>query len=172
MLLEWIIKNRINDYSDVVGLLVTAVGFFFTLLGLWRSRKIAFQALDIANKVREDLRKVDVVDALSRIMMSMEEIKRLHRRRDTEGLPERYSAIRRTIIGVRSSGVFFTEDDQTFFQGLITHLAAFERKVEISLNKNTEKSLDFIKMNKIISESNDRIHDVLMTIKSRIGDGK
>ncbi|MFD0738872.1 hypothetical protein ACFQZQ_06215 [Lysobacter koreensis] len=171
MLLEWVAKHRLNEYSDVLGLLITIVGFAATLWAVWRSRRVAAQALAVANKVRDDLRKVETVAEFSSAMTAMEEVKRLHRKGDLDPLPERYSALRRSLISLRASSQLLTDGEQSVLQSAITQFAGFERRIEKALTSESAK-VDFAKMNRIVSSSMDQIHAVLIRIKTAIGDGK
>lgn len=169
MLLEWLGKYRVNEYSDFLGLVITIIGFAFTLRGLWRSRKTAEKALDIAEKVRDDLHKVDTVDALSRTIAAMEELKRMHRKSEFDSLPERYSSLRRTLIGIRSSATIFTQNDQALMQRIVSQLVGFEKNVEACIAKRELEKINFLKMNQHISSAVDEVHVVLIRIKAEIG---
>lgn len=169
-MLEWIIKYRINEYSDFLGLILTVVGFALTLLSVWRSRKIAAQALAVANKVRDDLQKVEIAGEFSTAIAAMEEVKRLHRRGELDPLPERYSSLRRSLITLKASGSILTEADHALLQGAITQFAGFERKIEKAMYGDQAK-IDFVKMNKIVSTAVDEVHAALIRMKMTIGGG-
>ena len=172
MLLEWVVKHRINEYSDLLGLLITIVGFGFTIFGVWRSKKIAKEALIVAKKVRDDLRKIEIVAEFSTAIVSMEEIKRLHRKADFQSLPERYSSLRRSLITIRSEVSALSDEDSSLIQNAISNFAGFERKIEKYIAKGQEAKVDFVKMNQIVSLTIDQVHEVLVKIKLEIGDGK
>lgn len=170
-MLEWLAAYRINEYSDILGLVITVIGFVLTLWNLWKSRSIATQALSVASKVRDDLRKVEVVAEFSAVIAALEEIKRLHRKGELEPLPERYSSLRRSLITMRDSTILLCNEDQSLLQGAISQFAGFERKIEKALTVD-EAKIDFAKMNRIVSTLLDDIHAVVVRMKTAIGDGK
>jgi hypothetical protein len=170
--LEWIATYRINEYSDFLGLIVTVVGFALTLWNVWKSRSIATQALLVANKVRDDLRKVEIVAEFSTAVAAMEEIKRLHRKGEIDALPERYSALRRSLITMRDATILLSNEDQTLLQGAISQFAGFERKIEKALVSDSTAKIDFAKMNRVVSTLVDEIHAVVVRMKTAIGDGQ
>lgn len=171
-MLDWIAKHRINEYSDVIGLLITLVGFAVTIFTLWRSRRVAEAALEIARGVRDDLKKVETVAEFATVIASMEEIKRLHRKGERDGLPERYSQLRRSLITLKGAKALLTDDEQTSLQQAISQFAGFERQIEKALANDSVGKLDFPKQNRIVSGLIDEVHAVVVRLKAAIGDLK
>jgi hypothetical protein len=171
-MLDWIAKYRINEYSDVLGLVITIVGFTVTLWTVLRSRSVASEALSVAKKVRDDLRKVETAGAFASAITAMEEVKRLHRKGELDHLPERYSQLRRSLIGLKGSNHLLTSEDQTAIQEAIAQFGAFERQIERSLASGDASKINFPKMNKLVSVNIDRLHMMVVRLKAAIGDGQ
>src|SRR4051794_27728609 len=100
-LIQWIAEYHVGDLASIAGVFITIVGFFVTLLNVWRSRSAAERAEMAANDARRMIRSYETVAEFSSAITLMEEIKRLHRSRQLEMLPDRYAALRKALIGVR-----------------------------------------------------------------------
>lgn len=71
----------LSEYSSIVGLALTIVGFIFTIITILSSKKVAVEAKNAAQGVRDDLLKVDTISDLSKAIAIIEEIKRMNRSR-------------------------------------------------------------------------------------------
>ncbi|MEJ2415049.1 MAG: hypothetical protein P8Y22_07280, partial [Sulfurimonas sp.] len=69
-------NNHLGDYSSIIGLLITLIGFTFTLYQLYKTKQASEVATEAVKAMRRDLNKVDVIANLSSVLTEMEEIKR------------------------------------------------------------------------------------------------
>lgn len=167
--LQIIMKYRINEVSDILGLIITLVGFLFTTIALIKSKKATTNLKIELEKVRHDLRRTETVSDTASALALMDEIKRLHRQSETlQLLPERYSALRKALISIRSNNPILDLTDQQKIQEAISQLASFERKVE-SILSGTNEALNIPKINSILSSLSDTIQELLVKIRNSIG---
>lgn len=75
--------NSIGDYSSIIALIITILGFGITLIQLTKTKNSSQIAVNAVNAMRNDLKIVDIVTNLSSVVIEMEEIKRLHREKNT-----------------------------------------------------------------------------------------
>lgn len=168
-MLEWMARHRINEYSDLLGLAITIVGFTLTLWNLWRSRRIAAQALNVAQDVRKDLSKFEIVAQITNALNAMADLKRLHRKGDLEPLMDKYSNLRLSLIEIRGLNADLTAGELTTLQSAVSQLAQFERRVERALGSKAEVKVDFRKMNYVIAGYVDEVHAILVRLKAAVG---
>ena len=169
-MLEIVARYRLNEYSDVLGLLITVLGFLVTIWQVVKSRRISTKALEIANQVREELARFDMAGEISVAITVMEEIKRSHRRGEVDHLPDKYSHLRRSIISLRSNGVPLSEADQKVLQDAVSQLAASERYIERHLASADASKLDVPRMNSIMSAQIDGLYGLFVRLRGRIGE--
>jgi hypothetical protein len=165
---QFIVDNRLGDWASVLGIVITVVGFIATLINVARSKNAAEQAQLAVDRVRHDMKKMDTVSEIAAVLTTMEEIKRLHRKGEWEILPERYSALRKSLITIRCSTSNLTDDQQTTLQSAIGQFAALEKHVE-ELNIPNGDKPDVPKLNGIVSRQIDRLHETFTEIKNQIG---
>ena len=94
-IIQWITENHVGDLASIAGIFITIIGFCVTLWNVWRSRSAAERAEMAANEARRMIRSYETVAEFSSAITLMEEIKRLHRSRQLDMLPDRYSALRK-----------------------------------------------------------------------------
>jgi len=129
--LDVALKSGWGDWASAIGLIMTVIGFCLTLVGVWRSKSAAEKAKQAVIEVQQDIRRIDTVAELSAAISAMNEIKALQRKAAWEILPDRYSALRKALITVRSANVAaLTENQQTRFQQTITLSSSRERNLE------------------------------------------
>lgn len=158
---------RVGDYAGILGLIVSIVGFVWTVRAAVSSRDAALQTKAAVQDMRNDLRRAETVSDFSTAVAIMEEIKRLHRLKSLELLPERYSQINKFLIGVRSANPLLTADELKIIQNAIAQFSALERLIEGCLAKTTE--LDTAKVNGQVSKQLEAVHGLLVSMKTKIG---
>ena len=162
---------RIGDFASLIGLLIAIVGFSITIINVSKSKSASLQAANAVSKVREDLRRMETVTDFASALASMEDVKRLHRDGAWQLLPERYSNLRKTLIAIRSGDHTLLDDDKKIIQAAITQFSSLEREVDKYVaNKNSD--IDVPKINAIVSKRIDCLHEVLIRLKSDIGDDR
>lgn len=162
-------SNRIGDYAGLLGLVISIVGFFFTIRASLNSKTAARQASLAVESMRDDLRKGDTVADFSSALAVMDEIKRMHRSPNLHLLPDRYSQLKRFLISIRSSNPLLSEADQRSIQSAIVQFSALERLVETALEENSAVSA--ARMNSLVSKQSETIQELLVRIKSDLSKG-
>lgn len=159
-------SNRIGDYAGLIGLVISVVGFFFTIKASLNSKEAAKQASAAVESMRDDLRKGDTVADFSSALAVMDEIKRMHRSPNLHLLPDRYSQLKRFLISIRSSNPLLSDADQRSIQSAIVQFSSLERLVETALEENGAVSA--ARMNSLVSKQSETIQELLVRIKSEI----
>ncbi|WP_425622379.1 hypothetical protein ACPS74_12650 [Methylocystis sp. SB2] len=106
--LNWIAENHVGDLASIAGVLISVVGFVLTVYNVRRSRKAAEHARDAAQSVKNSIQTFETVFDLSRVIGLLEEVKRSHRNNEWALLPDRYAALRKTLINVKNHVTFLT----------------------------------------------------------------
>lgn len=171
-LLIWAQKNSLaSTWSDVIGLSITIIGFTATLIGVFRSKKAAVLAKQAAIDARDSIRLLDTIVDFSAAIAILEEIKRFHRQNDAWPiLPDRYAAIRKHLIQLRSPSVVLSEQQKAAIQNAFVNLVDIEKRVEKSLA--TKTPLNAARFNAIVSDDIDALLTVLTQLKSERGGPK
>jgi hypothetical protein len=164
----WIESARIGDVASVVGVCVSLVGFGLTLWNVYRSKTAAQRAEEAANETRRSIQVLENVYDFAAAISAMEEIKRLHREEAWSILPDRYSDLRKRLINLRNSKLELTEEQRATIQRAVQHLRDTEAMVERA-NESKQESLNVARINRIMSENIDDLHDLFMSIKGRMG---
>jgi hypothetical protein len=126
-------ENHVGDLASLAGVAISLFGFALTLVGIFLSRRAAEQARCAAEEARDSIRLFDAVVDFSMAITILEEVKRLHRVGQWSLLPDRYSAIRKILITLRSSRVDLSEAQLAIIQGALTTLRSIEKAVEKAL---------------------------------------
>src|SRR4051794_34857305 len=163
-LMQWITENHVGDLASIAGVFITIVGFFLTLWNVWRSRSAAERAEIAANDARRMICSYETVAEFSSAITLMEEIKRLHRSRQLEMLPDRYAALRKTLIGVRRLAPSIQDSQDTKLQTATTTLTTIEGAIEKSIHGGSHP--DYARLNRLLSRDIDALHAVLIDIKA------
>lgn len=166
---NFVSANHLGDYSSIIGLIITLIGFLITIITLNKTKKASEIATKAVKAIQHDLKKIDTVTNLSSVLTEMEEIKRLHREKNYSQLLDKYSKLRVSLISVKSSNPALTEEDSTILQGAITQLKASEKIIDKHLHTNVNSQPDNVKLNGLISNHIDKLQEVLIRVKSKVG---
>jgi ABC-type protease/lipase transport system fused ATPase/permease subunit len=99
--LIWVADYHVGDLASISGVLISVIGFILTVYNVRRSRKAAELARDAAQSAKNSIQTFETVVDLSTVIGLLEEIKRSHRNNQWALLPDRYAALRKTLISVR-----------------------------------------------------------------------
>jgi len=160
--------NTVGAWASVIGVVVSIVGFIATLVNVKRSKNAAQQAKTVADKVRVDMLRANTVGEFASALAEMEEIKTLHRQNLWALLPQHYSALRKALILIRGSNPDLSDEQRTVLQSAIQYLASIERKVDETIS-GAGQPPNVPKLNAIVSKQIDRLHEVLVEIRNKIG---
>lgn len=158
-----------SDWIGLAGLVVSIVGFGFTLFAVMRSKTIAEQAKLAADSAIAKLRGVNAVADLSSIVAKLEEVKRIHRLKGWLVLPDRYSELRNIITSIRNSNVELTDIEQAMLQQAVLQLVKMEKEVEKEIQKEKPDDSKFVKFNEILTSLTDVMYEIVCKSKNRIG---
>ncbi len=144
------------------------IGFAVTIWNVRASKAAALRAEDAANQARRAIRFFDVVAEVSTAIATMEEIRRLHRDRTWSILPDRYSALRKSLVTIRGSVPDLSDDEQARIQAVINFLADLEGTVEHGLEQN-QPPATIASWNQLASGHIMELQEVLLRLKSKAG---
>lgn len=159
--------QRWGDFASVAGLIVSVIGFAFTIWGILRAKNAAQRAKEEARKVGETISKFDTMMELSEVITIMEEVKRLHRINAWVILPDRYSVLKRKLITIRSASSDISDEHRASLQGVIQNINEIEKKVERVLF-TPDSSPNVVQMNEIVSEQLDTVNETLASLRQVI----
>jgi hypothetical protein len=158
------------DFSSVAGVVISLVGFGITVFGVFKSGKAATRAEAAANAARTEVHLHRMIADFSEAIGMLEEIKRLHRSGAWQILPDRYSALRKTLIVLRSSNQSLNDEQRAAVQNALVDVADIEARVEKTLENPL--SLKPAKFNQVISADIDRLLSVLTQLMAHQSGGQ
>lgn len=158
---DWYTPKSFSEIASILGLVVSILGFGFTIFNVRRSRTAAVNAETAADQARESIRSYQTVSELAEAVRAMEEIKRLQRARQWPLLPDRYEQLRKLLISIKSTNTKLSDRDLETIQGAITHAHSIERQIEKALETGDHKS-DVSKLNSTLSRQSDKLFDLLV----------
>jgi hypothetical protein len=144
------------------------VGFAVTIRNVRASRAAALRAEEAANQARRAIRFFDVVAEISTAIAALEEIRRLHRDAAWPILPDRYNALRKSLITIRGSDLQLSEEQQARIQDAVVYLAELETMVEVGLEQKRAPQ-DVARWNVLASGHILELHSLLLELRSRVG---
>jgi hypothetical protein len=151
-------RNHLGNVASLLSL-VTFVGFG---LALWRIRKTetaAKQARRAAESVRDQLLQ------LNGAIRTLEDIRRLHRIKAWEVLPDRYTALRLNLIAIRGRTPSLSDQQRSGMQATIQQLSNLEQEVEIAMSHEDAPSVHLINT---VSTQIDRLALILVELQNQI----
>ena len=162
-------QYRIGDYAGLIGLLISLIGFYFTIRTVLNSKAASEQATAAVESMRDDMRKSETVADFATALAVMEEIKRMHRSDNLNFLPDRYASLKKFLVSIRTSNSLLTAEDQIVMQSAIAKFSSMESLIEASIRD--AKPIEHAKMNSQMSKHYDLIQSLLVRIKNEIGRG-
>lgn len=158
----------IGDVASIVGVLVGIVGFIITIVSVLRSKNAAQRAQEAVLGVRRDLRHQETATEFAAALATIDEIKRLQREKAWKILPDRYAALRKSLIVIRTANPELDGEHQKTLQAAIALFARIEGEIEKGLATDAS-TLDVVQSNSVVSKQADRLHAVLTELKQKIG---
>jgi hypothetical protein len=105
---------------------------------------------------------------ISTAIAALEEIRRLHRDAAWPILPDRYNALRKSLITIRGSDLQLSEEQQGRIQDAVVYLAELETMVEVGLEQKRAPQ-DVARWNVLASGHILELHSLLLELRSRVG---
>ena len=165
-MLEHLEALSLGEWADIVGIIsagLTLIGFAATLYGVYRSKTAAESAKLAAQEARDSIRILDTVVDFTAAISILEDIKRAHRQEQWILLPDRYAAIRKTLILISTNGKTLTDNQRITIKDAIVNLKQIEDVVEKALPSGA--TLKAAKLNRLISSDIDNLVAVLAELK-------
>ena len=166
-IMEFMARGDVGSIASVLALGLSVIGFSFTIWSVIRSKRAAEAAREASIAVRSSLARTDIVAECSTAIAILEEIKRLHRIPAWQPLPDRYSALKRSLILIRTANPKLSDDHQTKIQKAVSHLTALEDVIENVIAKGAEAP-DVPRLNKIVSKQVEALAEILGDIRGQI----
>lgn len=166
-LIEVTTISTIGNIASVLGLVITVAGFWIAIRGIQKTKQAAQHAREAVEEVRKDMHQFTSISELATAISSMEEIKRLHRQEAWNILPDRYSALRKSLISIRTAYPDLTDSQKATLQGAISQFTTIEKQVETALA--TDKPLKVARLNSLVTKEVDSLVELLEEIRSHIG---
>ncbi len=150
-------------------MVVTIIGFVVTIINVIKSKNAATLAEETVRSVREDLRLYQTVNGFASALVTMDEIKRLHRQKEWVLLPDRYNNLRKSLISIRCENPILSENDQKEIQAAIMQFSGLEKLIDEYLSSEKKSEIDIPKINSRVSKQIDRIQELLVKLNSKVG---
>lgn len=165
--IEFMARGDVGSIASVLALGLSVIGFSFTIWSVIRSKRAAEAAREASIAVRTSLARTDIVAECSTAIAILEEVKRLHRVAAWPLLPDRYSALKRSLILIRTANPKLSDSHKTKIQNAVSHLIAFEDMIEKVIATGSEVP-DVPRLNKIVSKQVKALAEILGDIRGQI----
>ena len=120
-----------------------------------------------AHDAKARIARTDALTDFTSAIAKLDEIKRLHRDKTWVVLPDRYSALKKSLILVRTADPGISDEQKSKLQSAVQHLSNFENQVEKALATNGD-ALDVPKMNRILSSQVEVLTQVFAEIRNEM----
>jgi|ERR1039457_5090261 hypothetical protein len=152
-------------FAENWGSIATVLGFVVTIWTLVRTKTAAVAARQAAEATKAQLSRVDTMTEFSSAIAIMDEIKRLHRVRAWELLPDRYSILRRLLASIQTLNPDLTDDHRSILGGAIVQFRTMEHQVETARAANRHAELDLARLNRTVAKQLDELDKVMLSIR-------
>lgn len=158
--------STLADWSSLIGLLVGIVGFSIAIIQIRQTKSAADAATNAATQARNAIARMSAIEACSAAVQQMEDIKGLHRRGDTNSLPEKYAGVRLKLAEIK--GDLAESSHKEFIDATIQSYADMENEYDAALNKGIDTQNDFHKKNATISKQTTRMIEVISYLRKQV----
>lgn len=166
-IIEFMARSDVGSIASVLALGLSVIGFSWTIWSVIRSKQAAEAAREASIAVRTSLARTDIVAECSTAIAILEEVKRLHRIAAWQLLPDRYSALKRSLILIRTANPKLSDDYKTKIQSAVSHMGAFEDAIEKVIAGGSEAP-DVPRLNKIVSKQVAALAEILGDIRGQV----
>ena len=147
------------------GNLVTVVGFTLTIFAIVRTKRAAVAAQKAAELTKAQLSRVNTLADFSAVVTIMDEIKRLHRAKAWDLVPDRYSVVRRHLTSIQTLNPDLSEEQRAVLAGAAVQFRTMEHRVETARTTNRAGELDLARLNRIVTKQLDELDKVMVSIR-------
>lgn len=166
-----------GNLASVAGLVVSLIGFWYTVRIAKQAKTAAERAEETARKTHQDLLRKKTIADFSEAISFMEELVRLHIGEKWEILNYRYPSIIKILISIKVSSEQINEKTILEIQDTITILRNNENQInEIIYEKNVDTRTRMIErlnipyMNYVLTKKIGILSEILAKINSRMTD--
>jgi len=163
-LIDFIEHNHLGDVASTLGLFITVGGFGATIIGVYKSKGAAQRAELAAKSTRDSIRLMQTAVDFAAAISILEEIKRLHRAAQWSVVPDRYAALRKILITLRTANARLNGHQLSAIQNAVANLSQLESAVE--RREDNPSGLKPAKFNLVISKDIDELVAALEELKA------
>ena len=109
---------------------------------------------------------MNAIQGINVAIKAFEDVRRLHRLKAWEALPDRYTTLKQQLISIKGRTLNLSEYQKTQIQGAIQQISMIERQVEIAIGGADEP--DVRRINDVISKQIDRLAQILVDVQNEI----
>jgi len=169
IIFEYIRIYHVGDLASIIGLLTALVGFAITIRNVSRSRDAASRAEEAAKSAVQSVKGIEAIEGLTNAMALLEEIARLNRAGEWKVILDRHEAFRKLIIEIKSEKNNMEEDYLSDLQSSFQHSRNMSNKIEVFIDERPTDKIGVPQMNKIISGQMEKLGEILVHVRSRVG---
>ena len=147
---------KVAGVLGALGLILTIVGFVITIVQVRGSKTAAESAEQAVRTVRSQINQFDAAAECVSAIQILDEIERLHRQGPIQMLPERYNAVRRALILMRTSKPEAVLAYMTQLQDAIAQLATLKDTSDKLIGQGAT-GLDVAKSNRVTTKIIDNL---------------
>jgi hypothetical protein len=155
-----------SDLAGIIGLLITAIGFGVTFIGLTRSKKAAEETSNAVKSMKHKLALFDTSANLASAIEMMDQTRRLQRANAWPALIDQYGRLKRILIQTRADNSDLPDDQMKSLQSMIKFCATMENAIESSVANNRDVP-EADKLNIRLSRHIDTLTEIRIAIKSK-----
>ncbi len=156
------------DYATLLGLLITGVGFYYTIRMVRESKTAAQQTEQAVREVTAKLAVRTARNDLEAVQRIIEEIKELHRSNQWILLPARFTNVRKQLITVKETTNSLTDKQRSAIQGVVVQFRKVEQTIEAALRERRAPD-DVARLTVLIADQSDKLSAVLGSIQNSTG---
>lgn len=155
----------VGNAASVFGLVISIIGFAVTIRNVVKSRAAAEETQRAVQRVQREIARLDAMADVAAAISTMEEIKRLQRELAWKILPDRYAALRKHLITIKSSFTALRDEQKVALQNAIQHFAGIEDLLESTPSEQLSQK-HVARLNRTVSSQADALQEVLVEIRS------
>jgi hypothetical protein len=152
------------NFSSVTGLVVSTIGFFWTLIIVWKSKTAAQKAEEAALMMKDALLKSESLAGCSTAISLIEEIRTFHRESEWDKSLYRYSRLTPILLSLKADKNSFSEKDMGTIASVIKQVAGCEKEIDkVRMDRKYQVKPD--RLNDILSNQVRKLHELLSNLK-------
>lgn len=136
---HWIeTQNHLGDHLSVVGLVITVIGFGFTLVKLWIVGRNSRNLQASVQQAIQSLNKIDTLKELATLIERLRNLNSLILTDDSMDLARAFSNYRTALIELRESSATTISETHSTVQSVLTQFSEIENRLVGSAMSDNE----------------------------------